>query len=135
MQKFSSVLLVDDDTTTNFLHQLLFKRLDMADEVLVALNGQEALDLLRTHCPPVTAANPVLVLLDVKMPVMDGFAFLDAYKNLGLMQQGSTIIMLSTSLHPHDVERVRQLPIAGFLNKPLTEAKLRTILEPKLPAL
>ena len=65
MTRFSNVLLVDDDTTTNYLNQLLFKSLNLADEVLVALNGQEALDLLRTHCPPATAVGPVLVALHV----------------------------------------------------------------------
>ena len=64
------------------------------------------------------------------MPVMDGFAFLEAYDKLPLLQKNAIIIvMLTTSLHPQDVNRVQQLDIAGFLNKPLTENKINDVLK------
>ena len=129
MQKLTCALLVDDDQTTNYLNQLLIKRLAITDKLLVALNGQEALDLLRAHCQLATPECPVLILLDVKMPVMDGFAFLEAYHRLPLPQKHAIIIvMLTTSLHQQDVERVQRLDIAGFLNKPLTKEKLDDVL-------
>ncbi len=130
MQKLTCALLVDDDQTTNYLNQLLLKRLAVTDRLLVALNGQEALDLLHVHCREATEECPALILLDVKMPVMDGFAFLEAYKKLPYLQKNAIIIvMLTTSLHPQDVDRVQKLNIAGFLNKPLTEAKINEVLE------
>ena len=130
MQKLTCALLVDDDQTTNYLNQLLLKRLQVTDKILVALNGQEALDLLRIHCQEATPDCPALILLDVKMPVMDGFAFLEAYDRLPLPEkQAIIIVMLTTSLHPQDVHRVQQLNIAGFLNKPLTEAKINDVLK------
>jgi CheY-like chemotaxis protein len=129
MQKLACVLLVDDDSTTNYLNQLLLKRLGVAEQVLVAINGKEALDLLHVHCQTPFASCPVLILLDVKMPVMDGFAFLEAYEQLSATQrQAITIVMLTTSLHPRDVERVQQLNIGGFLNKPLNREKVNDIL-------
>jgi len=129
MQKLSCALLVDDDQTTNYLNRLLLQRMDVADKLLVAINGQEALTLLQEHCTGNSDGNPVLILLDVKMPVMDGFAFLEAFDTLGLgREQAVIIVMLTTSLHPQDIERVQQLNIAGFLNKPLTEGKVRDIL-------
>ena len=129
MQKLNCALLVDDDQTTNYLNTLLLKRLDVTNKVLVALNGQEALDLLDKHCQEATAECPMLILLDVKMPVMDGFAFLEAYdKLMTLQKQAIIIVMLTTSLHPQDVSRVQDLNIAGFLNKPLTEAKVKEVL-------
>ena len=129
MQKLACVLLVDDDPTANYLNQLLLKRLGVAEQVLVALNGKEALDLLHVHCQTPFASSPVLILLDVKMPVMDGFAFLEAYELLPAAQrQAITIVMLTTSLHPRDVERVQQLNIGGFLNKPLNREKVDGIL-------
>ena len=130
MQKLSCVLLVDDDATTNYLNQLLLKRLGVAEQVLVAVNGKEALELLHVHCQTPFAACPVLILLDVKMPVMDGFAFLEAYQLLpATHRQATTIVMLTTSLHPRDVERVQRLSIGGFLNKPLTREKVNDILK------
>ena len=130
MQKLTCALLVDDDQTTNYLNKLLLNRLQVTNKLLVALNGQEALDLLLVHCREATTDCPALILLDVIMPVMDGFAFLEAYDNLPLPQKEAIIIvMLTTSLHPQDVDRVQQLNIAGFLNKPLTEAKINDVLK------
>lgn len=130
MQKLVCALLVDDDQTTNYLNQLLLNRLAVTDNILVALNGQEALDLLVVHCQEATAVCPALILLDVKMPVMDGFAFLEAYEQLPLLQKNAIIIvMLTTSLHPQDMNRIQQLNIAGFLNKPLTESKINDVLQ------
>ncbi|HEX8506045.1 MAG TPA: response regulator [Hymenobacter sp.] len=130
MQKLSCALLVDDDQTTNYLNRLLLTRLEVANKLLVAANGQEALDLLQVHCHEASEECPALILLDVKMPVMDGFAFLEAYDTLPLVQKNAIIIvMLTTSLHPQDVDRVRKLNIAGFLNKPLTKEKLNEVLE------
>ncbi|WP_400190961.1 response regulator [Hymenobacter sp. B81] len=128
MNKLACILLVDDDPTTNYLHQLLLRRLDVADQLLVALNGQEALDVLQTQAPTASAENPVLVLLDVKMPVLDGFGFLEAYAQLPPERQQAVVVMLTTSLHPQDMARMRQSLIAGFFNKPLTRDKVGDIL-------
>jgi CheY-like chemotaxis protein len=72
MQKLSSVLLVDDDETTNFINARLLKSLGVTDQVLMAHNGQEALSLLANHCSSLAATCPPLVLLDLHMPVMGG---------------------------------------------------------------
>lgn len=129
MQKLAFALLVDDDHTTNCLNRLLLKRLGVADELLVAAKGQEALNLLLAHYQDAPAGRAVLVLLDVKMPVMDGSAFLEAYDKLPLLQkQAITTVMLTTSLHPRDVDRAKKLNIAGFLNKPLTKEKVNEVL-------
>ncbi len=129
MPKLSCALLVDDDQTTNYLNQLLLKRLSVTDKLLVALNGAEALQQLQFHGQNASEEQPILVLLDVKMPVMNGFEFLEAYDQLPLpCKQAIIIVMLTTSLHPQDVSRLEKLPIAGFLNKPLTKEKVDDIL-------
>jgi CheY-like chemotaxis protein len=134
MPKITSVLLVDDDQTVNYLNKRLLERLDIADQVLVALNGQEALDQLATHCQHASADCPALVFLDVKMPVLDGFGFLNAYQQLPLAQQRAcVIVMLTTSLHPLDMKRLEPLPAAWFLSKPLTQEKVALILNKYFP--
>ncbi|SMB99859.1 response regulator receiver protein [Hymenobacter roseosalivarius DSM 11622] len=127
MEKLPCILLVDDDPVNNFLNQRLLEDLAIADQLLVALNGQEAFALLEQHCPD--TACPALILLDVNMPVMNGFEFLFSYQQLPLAQKEAiVIIMLTTSVHAQDVERGRQLHVADFLRKPLTKEKVRGML-------
>jgi len=130
MPQLASILLVDDDATTNFLHQTLLQRMGVAQHLLVAENGAEALQALHQTCVPVTTSCPSLILLDMKMPVMNGIEFLEAYTQLDRIQrQAIVIVMLTTSLLPRDLERVQQFPIAGILNKPLTKEKVQGLLE------
>ena len=129
MQKLAAILLVDDDPTSNYLHQLLLEELAVADQLLVATNGAEALHILTHVLPPATAAGSVLVLLDVNMPVMNGLEFLEAYQQLPPdRRQAVVIVMLTTSLHPRDLARIQALPIAGLVSKPLSEEKINAIL-------
>jgi CheY-like chemotaxis protein len=129
MPLLPAILLVDDDATTNFINQHLLKRMHVSEEVLVALNGKEALRLLQARCIQPCVSCPALVLLDINMPVMDGFAFLKAYNELPQAQrEGTVIVMLTTSLLEADVARARQLPVAGFLSKPLTRAGVNEVL-------
>lgn len=129
MQKLPCLLLVDDDQATNFLNRRLLEKLAVADTLLVALNGQEALDIMVTRCRENSPQCPVLVFLDVKMPVMNGFDFLEAYQQLPMAHKESVvIIMLTTSLHPQDMHRLNQLPISGLLSKPLNREKVDQVL-------
>ena len=133
MPAIHCTLLVDDDPTTNYLNRKLLQRLAVTAQVREALNGQEALDLLAASCAaPGAPACPALIFLDVNMPVMDGFAFLETYQQLPLAQQ-CVIVMLTTSLHPADVQRADQLPVAGFLTKPLTAEKVAQVLADHFP--
>ena len=63
------------------------------------------------------------------MPVLIELASLESCVQMPLSQQAIIIVMLTTSLHPVDVARAQQLPIAGFLNKPLTKEKVIALLE------
>ena len=131
MTAISCTLLVDDDETTNYLNQTLLRRMAITDTVLVAGNGQEALDLLQEHCAAaVSPTCPALILLDLNMPRMNGVEFLRAYAQRPPEQNPAVvIIMLTTSLNPGDVAQMQNLPIAGYLTKPLTRAKVEQILQ------
>lgn len=136
MAAISCTLLVDDDDTTNYLNQALLRRMAISDTVFVAQNGREALDLLHTHCElPTSPTWPALVLLDMKMPVMNGLQFLEAYSQQPVQRNPSVIIiMLTTSLNPTDVAQMQNLPIAGYLTKPLTRNKITQILAEHFPS-
>jgi CheY-like chemotaxis protein len=131
MLPLASVLLVDDDPTTNFLNKLLLTRMGVAEQVLVAENGEQALRTLDQTCrASENSLCPCLIFLDMNMPVLNGLAFLEAYVQMPLAhQQAIVIVMLTTSLHPVDLARVEQLPIASFLNKPLTQEKVTALLQ------
>ena len=130
MSKLTSVLLVDDDTATNYLNEALLHAMQVADRVQVAQNGAEALELLASQLPAATPERPVLVLLDISMPVMDGMSFLEDYQRLPAEQQkAALVIVLTTSMNSGDLARLQSLPIAGMASKPLTADKVETILQ------
>lgn len=134
MPAIRCTLLVDDDPTTNYLNRKLLQRLAVTVQVREALNGQEALALLATSCTtPEAPACPTLIFLDINMPVMGGFEFLETYQQQPLTQHPIIIIMLTTSLHPADVQRANRLPVAGFLTKPLTAEKIQQVLADHFP--
>ena len=127
MEKLSSVLLVDDDTTNNFLNELLFQQLNVTDRLLTAEDGARALDLIENTAGP---NEPALILLDVNMPGMGGIEFLEAYRQLPPSQRGATvIIMLTTTMDARDLSRLEELNIAGLVSKPLTKEKIADILQ------
>lgn len=125
--KLNSVLLIDDDEPTNFYTQLIVEESGCASHIKVAQGGQEALDYLSTS----TQQAPDLIFLDINMPAMDGWEFLDNYKKLKKERHGKVIVvMLTTSLNPDDRQKANDMPeISGFESKPLTEEKLNRILK------
>ena len=128
MEKLTSVLLVDDDETTNFVNEMLLEDLDVTQQILVAHNGQEALEVIQQRCQE--GLCPRLILLDINMPVMNGFEFLEAYEQLDFPnKQSVVIVMLTTSLNPKDVDRLRSLPNHGFLNKPLKRETINALFQ------
>jgi CheY-like chemotaxis protein len=131
MQKLAKVLLVDDDHIITFLHTQLLKRFLVVEQLLVAHNGLEALQTLEQTCAESdTLGEPMLVLLDLNMPVMNGLQFLETYQQHPLAQQCRlVIVVLTTAEYSRDLERIRALAIAtDILTKPLTQEKVETIL-------
>jgi len=128
-QKLNCILLVDDDEATNFINKMIIKRVDCSEHVQVEDDGQKALDFLTTKLND-EYPRPNLIFLDINMPVVDGWEFLDRYKHLNADQKGEVIIiMLTTSLNPDDQTRAELLTeISGFKRKQLTVEMLNEIL-------
>lgn len=123
-----NILLVDDDNIFNFLNTKLLEASGIASEIHTAGNGQEALDLLNNYFTGTTSL-PDVILLDLNMPVMDGFGFLEAFKKLNLpRKERVSIIIVTSSEDPKDMARAKQLGITSYLTKPVSrDALLRAL--------
>jgi CheY-like chemotaxis protein len=121
-------MLIDDDDTTNYLHKRVIDRSGLVDEVVVATDGQKALGLLAERSER-QGHQPDVIFLDINMPGMDGFEFLEAYSALGHSQRGSQLlIMLTTSLLESDHRRALGYDLVDeIINKPLTVELLQRI--------
>lgn len=130
MKSLNSVLLVDDDPVTNFINERLIKKLNITTKVAVALNGLEGLEYLRSNCNGDKSSCPELILLDINMPVMDGFEFLEKFKELKIDCKDIIIVaMLTTSSNLNDIKKVESLGEKSYLNKPLTKENLEDLLK------
>lgn len=124
-----NVLLVDDDNIFNFLSTKTLQQMGIANEIHTALNGREALDLLNNYFTG-SYATPDVILLDLNMPVLDGFGFLEAFQRLNMPnKERITVIIVTSSNDPKDVERARKMGITHYLTKPLSEEKLKAVLK------
>jgi len=111
------ILLIDDDYATNEYHKIIIRNTDLCKELVVYQYADEALEWLRT----VSKEDfPTLIFLDINMPRMNGFEFLDEYQKEFEDSVSSVIVMLTTSINPNDRERSKDYKIEGFINKPLT---------------
>ncbi|HYG39394.1 MAG TPA: response regulator [Cytophagales bacterium] len=129
--KFKRILLVDDDQITNFLNENLIKEMNISDYISIANDGQEALDYVKLNClgsGNVNGACCDLILLDLNMPVMDGFEFLEKVSELKI-DTSISIVLLTTSSNERDLERAKTFNIMGYINKPLTEAKIQQAIQ------
>lgn len=125
--KKEKILLADDDPTVAFLTQRLLEEAAVEVDVLLAGHGQEVLDILREVCQ--REECPVLVLLDINMPVMDGFEFLEELQQSAELSCAPLrIVLLSSSTHHLDVAKARNYPVIGYIQKPLTLEKLSKFL-------
>ena len=126
--KLKSILLVDDDEATNFIHKMVIKQLNCTENIVVKENGIEAIKYLTSSIDG-EHPQPDLIFLDINMPAMDGWEFLEEYDKLEVIQQAKTVIvMLSTSLNPADRDTANAIPlISGFISKPLTTEKLAQV--------
>jgi CheY-like chemotaxis protein len=99
----------------------------VSNHIEIKQNGKDGLMFLE-ECSK-EGNLPDLILVDLKMPVMDGFEFVDAFRKLGLPERQTRIVMLTTSSNPKDIDKMKEKGIDDFFDKPLTEEKLMELVK------
>ena len=134
-QKLNCVLLIDDDEPTNFMSNMVLEEAECASHIQIMQSGKNALDYLlksdTDNSEDVNLPYPELIFLDINMPAMNGWEFLDKYNELQHEKLNKPIIiMLTTSINPDDQLRAGQIPlVAGFENKPLTGDMIESLIK------
>jgi CheY-like chemotaxis protein len=129
----TTILVVDDDEATRLTLRRWLSHLQVRGQVLEAVDGQQALALIDEHCQATTPPLPLLVLLDLRMPVMDGLEFLEHQRQLPLAyQQAMTVIVVSAAHETTERERARALAVE-VKTKPLDIKELLALLQRYLP--
>jgi len=120
------IMLVDDDNVHHVVTGMLLKRLPYDIETSRAMNGLEAINLLKAEPDKL----PDLILLDLNMPVMNGWDFLEIFNDLmSGFSKIPVICILSSTIAPDDIERSKSYAtVQSFLSKPLLKADMQELL-------
>lgn len=132
--RLRTVLLIDDSDADNFLHRRAIERSGLVDEIVVQPDGEAGLDFLGNR----TATGeplPELVLVDINMPRMTGWEFLDGYQEIDEGSRADTVLyIVSGTLNRADRARAESIDVvAGFCSKSLTTDALREIVRKHFP--
>jgi CheY-like chemotaxis protein len=128
IKKLGCIMLVDDNPNDNFFHEREIRKVNPEIIVITKNSGIDALEYLKSKKTDEDIL-PVLIFLDINMPRMNGWEFLDEYKQLNKkIQRKVTIIMLTTSDNPVDIARTKSFTfITDYIIKPLTKEKMEAI--------
>ena len=130
MPLFQTILLIDDDSISNFITEKLILREDFARQVTSFLSGDAALAYLQEQQQQQLPA-PDIIFLDLNMPEMDGWEFMSEFKKLPLeFTSHSRVFMLSSAVDSKDIVQARNMEeIEDFISKPLTKEDMGVIRE------
>lgn len=130
------ILCVDDDPITLMLCKMVISKSSFATEIITAQNGEEALnyfdDLKLNNLGAEIKKYPSLVFLDLNMPVMDGWEFLDHFSKEEYTSafKNTKVIVLSSTIDPNDIEKSKTYPmVLDFLSKPITKEIVENLKE------
>jgi len=132
MKKFSTVILVDDDKIINYINEKTIKLTGFAENIIAFDNATETISFMQENCHKLCSTpTPVVVFLDLNMPVIDGWEFLESVKKFpNYSTTACKIYILSSSIDPMDFEKAKEYEIVqDFISKPLTKEYLQELLQ------
>lgn len=130
MKHIKTLAIVDDDEIFVFLTKKAIEKIDLAEHVKVFGNGLDAINFLKENADhPVFL--PQIIILDLFMPIMDGWQFLEKFALLKYKFEKKIIIyVVSSSISPEDMKRAKSInDVSDFIIKPITKEKLVDIVK------
>jgi len=128
-QKYPSVMLIDDNEIDNLINQKMIEAANIAENIYIHSGARSAIEFLKNVEKLEKTGHqllPSIIFLDIDMPLMDGFQFLDEFEKLSeATKTNSKVVMLTSSINPQDLNRSKKHRyVAEYINKPLSQESL-----------
>lgn len=135
IKKVNAVMLIDDNEIDNLINQKMIESVNMTDNIFVHSGAKSALEYLKNIEKIKVGGEsflPEFIFLDIDMPLMDGFQFVDEFEKLSdFTKNYCKVILLTSSLDPKDITKSKKNSyIVRYLNKPLTQDSLKKLVTP-----
>lgn len=130
MKKINNFCIIDDDEIHKFTTSFMLKKTNLVNNIILFSNGLEAINFFKDEIINIDNI-PEIVFLDVNMPVMDGWEFLEEYQLIKPMLPKTVVIyMISSSVDERDVLKAKSISsLSGFLVKPILSQNILQIIE------
>lgn len=121
-------IVIDDSKLDCFIAEKVIKNTGRCESVTSFLQAQEALEFIKQNS--LSSLDPIIVLVDIQMPIMNGFEFVEAFEKLPVnTRKNYQIYVISSSINDNDLTKIPQYPsVIQFINKPLTSNNLSALL-------
>jgi CheY-like chemotaxis protein len=130
---YKAIMLIDDNEIDNLINQKIIEASNICDYIFTHTGGKSAIEFLRNieKIAPITGNQglPELIFLDIDMPLMDGFQFLDEFDTLSAVtKEYCKIVMLTSSINPQDMSKSKKYQyVKKYINKPLSPDSLKKL--------